>query len=138
MFQAAVAATRDAGLSDHDFRDHEGELRYVVVRRNRADEVLCKLVTYTRDNDAVIAGVPDTLLANGLAASVHHYQPGLADLSFSEPVAHWGAESISESLCGKYFAIGPNTFFQANPAVAERLTRGLSAMLSELALSSGG
>lgn len=120
-FQRAVALVREAGISDHDFREHVGELRYVVVRRNRQDDVLCTMVTHTREADAVIAKIAEQLLAEGVAVSVHHlHQPGLADLSFGDPIAHWGQPTISERLGEQSFAIGPNTFFQANPAVAEQ------------------
>lgn len=119
-FRRAEVLAREAGMEDYNYLAHRGELRYVVVRQTRSGSVLLSFVTKTDGVREVVDGFARTLLEEGDADSVHWlWQPGLADLSFGTPMAHWGAATIPESYLGMRFRIGPNTFFQANPDVAE-------------------
>lgn len=119
-FQHADALAREGGMEDYNYLAHRGELRYLVVRQTRTGEVLLSFVTKTEAAGGMVEGFARTLLEENRADSVHWLlQPGLADLSFGTPMAHWGAEVIHETYLGKRFRIGPNTFFQANPDVAE-------------------
>lgn len=109
-----------AGLESYDYMRHNGELRYFVVRRSRNGEVLLSLVTKTEEPRDRILSLLETLYKDGDIASGHWLlAPGLGDVSFGKEMAHVGAASIAESMNGATLRIGPNTFFQSNPAVAE-------------------
>lgn len=119
-FARARELARAHGVPDYDYRAHRGQLRYAVIRCNRAGEVLLSLVTRDRGHDAAIAAIAGRLLAEGLAVGVHHLcNDRRSDTSAGEPVACWGAATIAERLGAVRMRIGPGTFFQANPAVAE-------------------
>ncbi len=110
-----------AGLESYDYMRHTGELRYFVIRRSRAGGLLLSLVTKTRDREEAVMSVLNRLVADGDIRSGHWLlAPGLGDVSFGEPLAVAGEPWIEEQLNGVSLAIGPNTFFQANPAVAEK------------------
>lgn len=119
-FRRARELAEENGLSSHDFIKHNGFLRYFVVRRTRPGGVMLSLVTYTREHAEAVEKIARALLAEKLATSVYWlHNPGLADMSFGEPVQFWGEEYLTETYAGKRFFIGPNTFAQANPDVAE-------------------
>lgn len=119
-FFRARDLAREVGLESYDYLKHVGDLRYFVIRHSREGETLVSLVTKSRDNEEKITKIAETLLAEGLATSVHWLLSGeLADVSFGESLRHFGESCIHEKFFGKSFLIGPNTFFQANPAVAE-------------------
>lgn len=110
-----------AGLESYDYMRHTGELRYFVIRRSREGGLLLSLVTKTRDHGDAVMSVLNRLVANGDIRSGHWLlAPGLGDVSFGEPLAVAGEPWIEERLNGVSLRIGPNTFFQANPAVAEK------------------
>lgn len=119
-FHRARELAAAAGLTYHDYLRHDGFLRYLVVRRARPGGVMLSLVTYSRGFAEEVGRLAETLLAEGLATSVYWLEnPTLSDLSFGEVVRFWGEEHLREEYLGKSFLIGPNTFAQANPAVAE-------------------
>ncbi|GHV23483.1 23S rRNA (uracil-5-)-methyltransferase RumA [Planctomycetales bacterium] len=110
-----------ADLPAYDYLRHTGFLRYFVVRQTRRGEVMLNLVTKTPEFADKIETIATTLLAEGLAASVHWLcQESAADLSFGAPVRFWGRPVIYATYLGKDFAIGPNTFAQANALTAEQ------------------
>ncbi|MDA3959351.1 MAG: 23S rRNA (uracil(1939)-C(5))-methyltransferase RlmD [Planctomycetota bacterium] len=122
-----------AGIPDYDYLAHAGQLRYAVLRCNRAGEVLLALVTRDRDHDAQLEQVAQTLLAEGLVVGVHHLiNEARRDSSMGASVRHWGQEQIEERIDELRFLIGPNTFFQANPAIAERAYRHIADWLAPL------
>ncbi len=109
-----------AGLESYDYLRHQGELRYFVVRRARNGQILLSLVSKTRAAEGGIMGVLGQLIRDGDIASGHWLlAEGLGDTSFGPSLAHAGQPWIAEELNGVSLRLGPNTFFQANPAVAE-------------------
>jgi SAM-dependent methyltransferases related to tRNA (uracil-5-)-methyltransferase len=120
VFQKALRLAKAAGLECYDYVRHHGELRYFVVRRSREGGILLSLVTKTRGAGERVASVLQELVEDGDIVSGHWLlADGLGDVSFGEPLAHFGEVCIFEELDGVRLGIGPNTFFQANPAVAE-------------------
>ncbi len=116
----------EAGLASYDFMRHVGELRYFVVRRSRNGQVLLSLVTKTEAAEGQVLDVLRRLLDAGLITSGNWLlAPGLGDVSFGEIRAMVGAAAIVEEMNGLALRIGPNTFFQANPAVAEKAYQAL-------------
>ncbi len=119
-FIQARALAREQELLSYNYLNHQGFLRYFVIRRTRLGETMLSLVTKNRENSKEIEEIAHSIITNGLASSVHWLlQESLSDMSFGESIQHWGAEYIREEYLGKSFFIAPNTFFQANPDVAE-------------------
>lgn len=126
--RAVWAAARALDVPDYDVRRHEGFLRYLVVRRSPDNELLLAAVT--------AAGEPEAAMERLAAAALE--QPGvvgfhwlrndtLTDLSFGAPVRHWGAATLSMRVGRLRLAIGPNTFFQNNVHLLERLLDDVNA-----------
>ncbi len=121
-----------AGLASYDYMRHTGELRYFVVRRSRNGQVLLSLVTKTDAGGEPALEILRRLLDAGKITSGHWLlAPGLGDVSFGEIRGTVGEGSIAEEVNGLKLRIGPNTFFQANPAVAEKAYRAIQAFLPE-------
>ena len=121
VFRKALRLAREAGLPDYDYMRHTGDLRYFVVRRSRNGQILLSLVTKSLDYRDGVLSVLQTLVDGGDIASGHWLlADGLGDVSFGAPQAVVGAPWIEEEMNGIRLRIGPNTFFQSNPAVAEK------------------
>ncbi len=120
-FKRARELADERKLISYNYLRHEGYLRYFVIRRTRRGEILVSLVTKSREFAADINYIARTLLSEGLATSVHWLlQESISEVSFGESIQHWGSEYITEDYLNKSFYIAPNTFFQANPDVAEK------------------
>ncbi len=110
-----------AGLESYDYMRHTGELRYFVVRQSRNGQILLSLVSKSDAPRDAIARILQRLVGDGDIASGHWLlAPGLGDVSFGREMASFGAPFIMETMNGISLRIGPNTFFQSNPAVAEQ------------------
>ena len=111
-------------LSPWDQRSHTGLLRHAVLRSSRATgEILVDLVTSSDSPElvepyaaAVLARHPEitTFVQN---VNTRHAQTAQGE---REHVLH-GPGFIVERLLGLSFSISANSFFQTNPAQAERL-----------------
>lgn len=124
-FAAAQAVWRRAlalGLPDYDVRTHAGFLRYVVVRRSPDDELLLAAVTAGGGDEAVMADLAATALAQPGVVGFHWLvNDSLTDVSFGEVRRHWGADRLAMRVRHVTCFIGPNTFFQNNIHLTERL-----------------
>lgn len=124
-FRAAKAvwlAACELGLPDYNIRTHEGFLRYVVVRRSPADELLLAAVTGAGPYEAEMERLAAAALARPGVAGFHWLlNDTLTDLSFGAPVRHWGVSELAMTAGASRFAIGPNTFFQNNVHLLGRL-----------------
>lgn len=110
------------GLPDYNIRSHEGFLRYVVVRRSPADELLIAAVTAAGAYEAEMGQLAAAALACPGVVSFHWLlNDTLTDLSFGRSVQHWGAAELPMRAGAANLAIGPNTFFQNNVHLLERL-----------------
>lgn len=120
-FQRAKELAEEKKLLSYNYLSHKGFLRYFVIRRTRLGEVLLSIVTKSDENKEAINNIAETIINEGLATSVHWLlQESMSDVSFGESIKYWGQEYIREDYLGKIFYIAPNTFFQANPDVAEK------------------
>lgn len=113
----------EMGVSFHDPQAHQGLLRSLIVRTTRSGEVMIILVIYEEQTELA------TRFLNELAAAVpqissRYYVVNPSrndDIAPYEPVHVAGTAEIIES-CGRLrFSIGPKSFYQTNPAQAERL-----------------
>ena len=119
---AVYTYARSLGIPDYNVYKNTGFLRYLVVRRNVHDEWLLSLVTSEQTYEREIEQAASFALDTGATSVWWLLNPRHADLSFGEPLAHWGAEHLPQSVLGKQLLMGPNTFFQNN-------VRGFEAIL---------
>lgn len=120
--RAVWEAARAQGLPDYDVRRHEGFLRYIVVRRNPDDELLLAAVTAAGDTVEPMEQLAAVALAQPSVVGFHWLRnPTHTDLSFGDPVRHWGAPTLTMRIGTLNLAIGPNTFFQNNVHLLPRL-----------------
>lgn len=128
-FAAARAVwleSRELGLPDYNIRTHEGFLRYVVVRRSPADELLLAAVTAAGPYEAAMDRLAAAALAQPGVVGFHWLlNDTLTDLSFGTPVRHWGAAELLMGVGAGALTIGPNTFFQNNVHLLGRLLDGV-------------
>ncbi len=130
VWQAAMAL----GLPDYNLRNHSGFLRYVVVRRSPADQFLLAAVTAAGPYDAEMEQLAITALNQSGVIGFHWLlNPGLTDLSFGTPVRHWGAALLPMHVGNLDLVIGPNTFFQNNLHLLERLLADLQTAVLAVA-----
>jgi 23S rRNA (uracil-5-)-methyltransferase RumA len=119
LFRELRAAAKESGIRDFNYLNHEGYLRYMVFRLSaNAPDMMVSFVTATADE----AVLPLLALAEKKATSVNWLiNGGLADLSYG-PVHQWRNSPVITEKIGKYsYRIGPNTFFQNNGFLAEKL-----------------
>jgi tRNA/tmRNA/rRNA uracil-C5-methylase (TrmA/RlmC/RlmD family) len=120
--KAVWLAAQELGLPDYNIRTHQGYLRYVVVRRSPADELLLAAVTAQGSYEAEMAQLAQVALEQPGVASFHWLlNASLTDLSFGAPVRHWGVEMLAMGTGETRIAIGPNTFYQNNVHLLGRL-----------------
>ncbi len=126
-FREAVAAVRAwmiaSGAQPYDELSGAGLIRHIVVRQNRAGELLLLIVATSEE-------LPD---APALVERLRAAAPGFRGLHVSENRARgnvilgktsrklWGEDAITETLLGLTYEISPLSFFQVNPAQTERL-----------------
>lgn len=107
----------------------EGFFRHLVVRKSFADdELLINLVTSSTNKKAfdTMAFVEflQGLLGKRLAGFIHTINDDVADrakLEKGPSDTAWGKSTIIERVLGLQFEISMQSFFQTNPASAERL-----------------
>ncbi len=121
VFRKAKRMAEAAGLESYNYMRHTGELRYFVVRQSRDGQILLSLVTKSRGGEQAVMAILNRLVADGDITSGHWLlAEGLGDVSFGVPLGVAGERWIVETMNGVRLRIGPNTFFQSNPAVAEQ------------------
>lgn len=114
---------RENGVSAYDEKSGRGLLRHIFVRTARDGRLQLTMV----DNggfgpktqalvEAVRAACPETV---GIFLNVNKTR-GNTVLA-GEFYLLWGEATLSDVLCGQRFALSPRSFYQVNPAQAERL-----------------
>jgi 23S rRNA (uracil1939-C5)-methyltransferase len=132
VFRAALDLAKREELPSYDYMRHVGDLRYFVVRRSRSGGVMLSLVTKTLERGDAVRKILGELLDSSLIVSGHWlHAPGMGDVSFGSRIEHVGEPTIDECLNGVRLGIGPNTFFQANPVVAETAYARIAGFLTK-------
>jgi 23S rRNA (uracil1939-C5)-methyltransferase len=137
LVKAAQTFAREANLSLHDPRTHQGLLRELVVRHSRGTgETMLGIVTSPGPFDAAAAMAERLAAVDTSVVSVVRSIRASSDTSapLQQTTLLRGQDHITETVGGLRFAIGVETFFQTNSAQAERLV----ALVRELAGSIGG
>ncbi len=123
-------AIRDSGWKGYDERNHQGQLRHLVLRSSRSqNRAMVSLVTrtaYLDDRSAeALAGLPHV---SSLWQNVNPH-PGNTILGRRwEKI--WGQDYLYERLAGNELRLSPGSFLQVNIAVAEGIYRALCQALS--------
>jgi 23S rRNA (uracil-5-)-methyltransferase RumA len=127
---AIYTFARGLGIPDYNVYYNTGFLRYLVVRRNIHDGWLLSFVTSERAYEPEIARAADYALEMGATSVWWLLNPRHADLSFGEPLGHWGEEYLPQYVLNKQLMMGPNTFFQNNVGGFEDILRYVTPYLA--------
>lgn len=120
---------KDHQLAGYNKDTHEGLLRKLMVRKSFVTEELMVVLMATKSPNAVEQTVSN--LIDRLADKFHHLKSLLwiEDANISEQTTvedlHllYGREYINDELNGFQYQIKHNTFFQVNPAQAEKMVQ---------------
>jgi 23S rRNA (uracil-5-)-methyltransferase RumA len=125
---------RALGLPDYNLRSHEGFLRYLVVRRSPQDQLLFAAITNGTDFSSEMEQTAATALAQPQVIGFHWLiNDGLTDISFGRPHRFWGAAELPMTVGGRTLLVEPNTFFQNNVHLVERLIGDVAAEVRAVA-----
>ena len=121
---AVCAFARAQGFAAYDETTGRGLLRHIFTRSARADGALQVTVVaaggFWAKTPELVAAIreacPETV---GVILNVNRSQ-GNTVLA-GDFYTLWGADTLSDTLCGSRFALSPRSFYQVNPAQAERL-----------------
>ena len=122
QLRGVYETARAAGIPDYNVYHNTGFLRYLVVRRNVRDEWMLSFVTSEEAYADELEQVATFALEQGATSVWWLLNPRHADLSFGEPLRHWGAAHLPQYVLDRNLLMGPNTFFQNN-------VRGFEAIL---------
>ena len=110
-------------LSFYDFREHNGFLRNIIVRKTAGGEVMVVLVTtdsLAEEREKLLAWLAESF--TGITSLYYiinnKWNDSIADLA---PVHYSGERFITEEMEGLKFRIGPKSFYQTNSDQAGRL-----------------
>lgn len=121
--RSIYAVAREIGLPDYNVYHNTGFLRYLVIRRNVRDEWMLTFVTSERAFEPQVEQVAQRALDSGAHSVWWLINGRTADLSFGEPVRHWGSAHLPQYVLGRTLLMGPNTFFQNNVGGFESILR---------------
>lgn len=108
-------------IEDYDYINHEGFLRYTVIRQAAfTKEVMCSFVV--KEDKPLPQSLTDFSLENADSASVI-LSDGLADVSFGPVINNIKQGYITEEFDGIKYRIAPNSFFQSNSKTAVEMYR---------------
>ncbi|WP_417590131.1 23S rRNA (uracil(1939)-C(5))-methyltransferase RlmD [Owenweeksia hongkongensis] len=117
------------GFSAWHGLQHTGFCRFLTVKRSFSEDgLLINLVTTSSeldkfDNDGFVAFMKD-ILGDRLLGLVHTLNDDIGDRPLTTDGKQnviYGKGTITEEICGLKFRISLESFFQTNPASAERL-----------------
>jgi 23S rRNA (uracil1939-C5)-methyltransferase len=134
LVKAAQAFAREARLSLHDPRTHEGLLRELVVRHSRGTgETMLGIVTSPGAFDAGTAMADCLAAVDASVVSVVRSIRASSDTSapLQQTTLLRGQDHITETVGGLRFGIGIETFFQTNSAQAEVLVSLVRALAGD-------
>ena len=120
---AVCGFCRENGVSAYDEATGKGLLRHVFTRTARSGALQVTIVAAGGFGaktaalvEAVRAACPETA---GVVLNVNR-TPGNTVLA-GDFYTLWGSDTLTDTLCAAQFALSPMSFYQVNPAQAERL-----------------
>lgn len=117
LFREMAEEARKEGIESYDVEEHTGLLKYFVVRSTRNGETMLSLVTSSKEDK--VRKLCKAAIEKG-ATSANWILQDKTDTGYGKILESYGKPHITETLLGKDFQIGPNTFFQQNKEVAEK------------------
>ena len=121
--QAVCVFARENGLSAYDETAGVGLLRHIFTRTARSGAVQITVVAaggFGHRTEALVAALRKACPeAVSIVLNVNRNAGNtvLAGSFFTL----WGADTLEDTLCGSTFSLSPQSFYQVNPAQAERL-----------------
>ncbi|MCK8617607.1 23S rRNA (uracil(1939)-C(5))-methyltransferase RlmD [Fructobacillus sp. M158] len=111
-------------ISAYDPDEEKGAIRYIMVRRGHySKELMVVLVSNEATlpkRDQVVAAIKEAL--PDLTSLILNKAPKKDYVQLSaDNETLYGRDQIEDSLLGKRFLIGPNSFYQVNPVMTEKL-----------------
>lgn len=112
------------GVTPYDEKNHQGQLRHVVVRKGRAtDEVMVVLVTKSArlaEKDAVIEAIRERI--PNVTSIVQNVNNEKTNVIFGDRTfTLWGEDVIEDTIGDVRFEISARSFYQVNPIQTEVL-----------------
>ncbi len=106
-------------IEDYDYLEHIGYLRYIVLREAKfTDDIMISFVTSTKSEE-VLALVD--YLKDKVSSIQWIINEGMGDRATGELYKSWGKDFFVEKVCGLEFKVGPNSFFQNNAFLMDKL-----------------
>jgi 23S rRNA (uracil1939-C5)-methyltransferase len=117
-FMAAKSLVSELGVVPYNPTTHEGEMRYITIRRTRHNQQMVAFLTTSAMTEEKMSPLVERMRELGACSVYWSIDDGLGDDVSGEVRQFWGQEFIEEELLGKKFILGPLTFFQSNHDVA--------------------
>ena len=128
-------ALPDSGLLPYDEASHQGDLRYIAVRASHlTEELMLTLVLTSADKAASVRQLGLTLRDShpSLKSVFININADVTNVIFgSKNRRILGADQLREGLCDFQFGIGPTSFFQVNPAMADLIYRRIEQLAGD-------
>ncbi|MDR3190368.1 MAG: 23S rRNA (uracil(1939)-C(5))-methyltransferase RlmD [Lactobacillaceae bacterium] len=102
----------------------QGDMRYIMVRRGYySHEVMVVLVSHVAQlaDEALIAKEIAAVVPDIKSIILNHNPRQTNQQLTGDNRTLWGADAIHDTLLGRDFVIGPNSFYQVNPQTTEVL-----------------
>ncbi|MCT8394369.1 23S rRNA (uracil(1939)-C(5))-methyltransferase RlmD [Weissella soli] len=135
---AAIGMVRDIldahQVTVYDDATQKGDMRYIMVRRGYySHEVMVVLVSHSpalADEEPIAQEIAAKV--PGIQSIILNHNPRQTNQQLTgDNRTLWGADAIHDTLLGRDFVIGPNSFYQVNPETTEVLYE-LAAQKGEL------
>ncbi|OGE84528.1 MAG: 23S rRNA (uracil-5-)-methyltransferase RumA [Candidatus Delongbacteria bacterium GWF2_40_14] len=123
VYHALREKLKASGLEPYDVVKHTGFLRYLILRKTNADEIMVNLITKAKRFNE-IKNVADEMCAEfpQIASFVNTINSGLASTAFGEEsILIRGSETVIDTIGELKFELSCNTFFQVNPEQVTKL-----------------
>lgn len=128
LIDQAIIKVRDIlekyDISAFDPDIEQGAIRYIMVRRGFYSHELMVVLVSNHETiqceESIIADISKQLPE--LTSLIFNYSPKKEYVLLSpNNRTLWGSDAIHDTLLGYNFVIGPNSFYQVNPQMTERL-----------------
>lgn len=138
VLQAIKRKLKQHAITDYDFLNHEGFLRYIVLREAKNNKsFLINFITSADETKNKTENDKLTKLANELreefpfSSIAFCANEAKSDVSKGRVYRVFGNDFYEEKLCGKNFRIPANAFFQTNVLQAEKLFTRIHSLIPQ-------